>query len=211
MEKCGTPLDVPDDENIVDRRLDADLRLDMELEQTFPASDPIPWIHEIGRRISHMSKQDVRRWQAMNKEAVRARMLSLSETEFQQAKQGYAAFLESAMLDRTESARRDDASMAEAASELAEAFDQPIHTSAEKLAKLKGIDFGPKNHVAEGAIVNLNGRFLVVAVPTSRFVCDGQSFMGISTEAPIYRRMQGLREGDRFTFGGNRFTIEQLG
>lgn len=26
--------------------LDADRRLDLELEQTFPASDPIPWIHE---------------------------------------------------------------------------------------------------------------------------------------------------------------------
>jgi hypothetical protein len=24
----------------------ADRRLDVELEQTFPASDPIPWIHE---------------------------------------------------------------------------------------------------------------------------------------------------------------------
>lgn len=27
----------------------ADRRLDMELEQTFPASDPIPWIHDVGR------------------------------------------------------------------------------------------------------------------------------------------------------------------
>lgn len=146
----------------------------------------------------------------MNKEAVRATMLSLSEREFQQAKQGYAAFLESAMIDRTESARRDDASMAETASEIAEAFDQPIHTSAEKVEKLKAIDFGLKNHVEEGAIVKLNGRFFVVAVPTSRFVCDGMPFMGISTEAPIYHRMRGLREGDKFTFGGHRFTVEQL-
>ena len=30
----------------------ADRRLDMELEQTFPASDPIPWIHEVGRSAS---------------------------------------------------------------------------------------------------------------------------------------------------------------
>jgi hypothetical protein len=28
----------------------ADRRLDMELEQTFPASDPIPWIHDVARR-----------------------------------------------------------------------------------------------------------------------------------------------------------------
>ena len=30
----------------------ADRRLDVELEQTFPASDPIPWIHDAPRRIS---------------------------------------------------------------------------------------------------------------------------------------------------------------
>jgi hypothetical protein len=76
--------------------------------------------------------------------------------------------------------------------------------------KLKGIDFGTKDHVAEGVMVKLNGRYLVVAVPTSRFVCDGKSFIGISANAPIYRRMRGLRKGDKFTFGGHRFTIEQL-
>jgi len=146
----------------------------------------------------------------MNKEVVRARMLSLSEGELQQAKQSYVAFLESAMIDRTEPARPDDASMAEAAGEIAEAFDQPIHTSAEKVEKLKAIDFGPKDHVAEGAIVKLNGRFFVVSVPTSPFVCDGESFMGISTDAPIYRRMRGLHDGDKFTSGGHQFTIEQL-
>ncbi len=146
----------------------------------------------------------------MNKQAVRATMLSLSEDEFQQAKEGYAAFLKSAMIDRTEPVGRDDASMAEAAGEIAEAFDQPVHTSAEKVEKLKAIDFGPKNWVAEGAIVKLNGRFFVISVPTSRFVCDGESFMGISTDAPIYHRMQGLRDGDKFTLGGHPFTIEQL-
>jgi hypothetical protein len=137
-------------------------------------------------------------------------MLSLSEDEVQQAKQGYAAFLMSAMIDRTEAARRDDASMAEDAGEIAEAFDQPIHTSVEKMEKLKSIDFGPKNRVADGAIVKLNGRFLVVSVPTGTFVCDGESFMGMSTDAPIYRRMRGPRDGDKFTFGRQRFTLEQL-
>lgn len=146
----------------------------------------------------------------MNKLAVRARMLSLSEEEFQHAKEGYAAFLMSAMLDRTEPVRRDDASMAETASDIAEAFDQPLHISAEKVDRLKAIDFGPKNCVAVGAIVKLNGRFFVVSVPTSRFECDGESFMGISTEAPIYHRMQGLRDGDKFTFGRHPFIIEQL-
>jgi hypothetical protein len=146
----------------------------------------------------------------MNKNRLRAALLSLSEDELKHAKEGYAAFLASAMIDRTEPAGRDDESMAGTASELAEAFDQPVHTSAAKIEKLKAIDFGPKHRVTEGAIVKLNGRFFVVSVPTSRFVCNGESFMGISTDAPIYSRMRGLRDGDTFTFGGQPFTIEQL-
>lgn len=43
------PLDAPDDWN-AERQLEADRRLDMELEHTFPASDPIPWIHDVGQQ-----------------------------------------------------------------------------------------------------------------------------------------------------------------
>jgi hypothetical protein len=44
METSSAPSDPQDDACAADRRLD------MELEQTFPASDPIPWIHEVVRR-----------------------------------------------------------------------------------------------------------------------------------------------------------------
>ncbi len=146
----------------------------------------------------------------MNKTHVRTTMLSLTEDALKHAKQSYADFLRSAKIDRSEPVETGDAAMAESASDLAEAFDQPIHTNTEKLAKLETIDFGPKNEVEEGAVVRLNGRYFVIAVPTAKFVCEEESFMGISTDAPIYQLMQGLVTGDEFSFGEQQFQIEQL-
>ena len=146
----------------------------------------------------------------MNKTHVRTTMLSLTEDALKHAKQSYADFLRSAKIDRSEPVETGDAAMAESASDLAEAFDQPIHTNTEKLAKLETIDFGQKNEVEEVAVVRLNGRYFVIAVPTAKFVCEEESFMGISTDAPIYQLMQGLVTGDEFSFGEQQFQIEQL-
>lgn len=47
-----TSRDAPKATRTEDRA--ADRRLDMELEQTFPASDPIPWIHEAPPRARYL-------------------------------------------------------------------------------------------------------------------------------------------------------------
>jgi hypothetical protein len=146
----------------------------------------------------------------MNKDHVRSTMLSLTEGALKHAKQGYADFLNSARIDRGGPVEAGDASMAEQASDLAEAFDQPIHTNIEKLDKLESINFGPKDEVGEGAVVKFNGRHFVIAVPTSKFVCEGESFMGISTDAPIYQSMKGLTAGEEFSFGDRKYQIELL-
>jgi len=146
----------------------------------------------------------------MNKDHVRTTMLSLTEDALKHAMQGYADYLKSAKIDRSEPVEAGEAAMAESASDLAEAFDQPVHTNTEKLDKLASIDFGPKIKVEEGAVVQLNGRYFVIAVPTAQFVCEGESIMGISTDAPIYQDMEGLSAGDKFSFGEQEFRIEQL-
>lgn len=146
----------------------------------------------------------------MNKDHLRTTMLALTEDALAHANQGYARFLQGAKIDRSEPVEAGEASMAEQSSDLAEAFDQPIHENTDKLAKIDAIDFGPKTTVEEGAVVKFNGRHFVIAVATARFDCDGESFMGISTDAPIYQGLEGLASGDEFSFGDNAFKIEAL-
>ncbi len=146
----------------------------------------------------------------MNKDHIRNTMLSLTEDALKHAKSNYAYFLQSARIDRDSAVEAGDAANAEQASDLAEAFDQPIHSNEDKIAKLEQVNFGKKSVIEEGAVVRLSGRYFVIAVSTAQFVCEDESFMGISTDAPIYAPMQGLRVGDTFTFREHQFEIEQL-
>ena len=146
----------------------------------------------------------------MDKAALKAAMLSLEEQELAHAREHYEEFLAEAQLDRTEPIERDEMAQSRMASDLAHAFDQPVHEHTEKIDKLMSLDFGPKTEVEEGAVVRVGGRYFVIAVSTRKFEHEGLTLMGISAQAPIYRAMEGKTEGDTFTLNGREMEIEEL-
>ncbi len=146
----------------------------------------------------------------MDKTAIRQTMLKLESDALAHAREDYLEFLESARLDRSEPIEHDEQAQAVAAGELAEAFDQPVLTHAHKLEHIERVDFSPKSAVEEGAVVKVGGRHFVVAVSTTRFTCDGVELMGISTEAPIYKAMEGKKAGETYTFRGKTMTVEEV-
>lgn len=146
----------------------------------------------------------------MNKSAVKETMLALSASELEHAREHYEQFLASARLDRSEPIETDERAQAETASELAEAFEQPVHDYETKIDRLRAIDFGPKSEVGEGAIVTVGARHFVIAVSTARFEHEGVELIGISTQAPIYKAMEGKEAGDDCTFNGRTLTIDEV-
>ena len=61
--------------------------------------------------------------------------------------------------------------------------------------------------MSEGALIDLGGKFFVVAVSTTRFTCDGKSVMGISPQAPLYRALEGLTAGESAQVNGRDVTV----
>lgn len=144
----------------------------------------------------------------MDKQRIKETMLGLERRLYETTSEAYLGYIASARLDRTEPIENDELAQAIFARDLSEAFDQPLHDHAAKLRKLQQIDFGPKTEVDEGAVVGIAGRHFVIAVATSRFVCEGTEYMGISADAPLFAAMQGKRAGDPFIFNGREMTIE---
>ncbi|WP_019831874.1 hypothetical protein [Sphingomonas sp. PR090111-T3T-6A] len=144
----------------------------------------------------------------MDKQRVKQTMLDLEQQQFNASREEYLAFVSSARLDRTEPIENDEQAQAEFASDLSEAFDQPVHAHADKIAKLRKIDFGPKRTVEEGAIVKIRDRWFVIAVATDRFDCDGIELMGVSVEAPLFEAIEGKSAGDGCSFNGRDFVID---
>lgn len=145
-----------------------------------------------------------------NKNHIRATMLSLETEALQSARDSYQDYLSTAKVDRTEPVENDEQAQAEVASDVAEALDDKLHNYADKLDKLRTIDFGPKSAVAEGAVVKISGRHFVIAVSTSKFTCQGRELMGISTMAPIFEAIEGARAGETVDFNGRALTVETV-
>lgn len=146
----------------------------------------------------------------MDKERVKQTMLELEQQLFEASKVAYLDYVSSARLDRTEPIENDELAQAAFARDLSEAFDEPVHAHADKIAKLQRIDFGPKSAVEEGAIIKVAGRQFVVAVATDRFTCNGHELMGISAAAPLYAAIEGKRTGDTCNFNGREIRIEAV-
>ena len=145
-----------------------------------------------------------------NKDHIRETMLSLETAALHSARDNYLDYVSTARLDRTEPIEKDEQAQAEVASDFAEALDDTLHDYADKLEKLRIIDFGPKLAVNEGAVVKLSGRYFVIAVSTSKFTCQGRELMGISTMAPIFGVIEGARAGETVRFNGRDLTVEDV-
>jgi transcription elongation GreA/GreB family factor len=146
----------------------------------------------------------------IDKSHLRETMLALTEAELAQAHKTYERFLSSARLDRTETIESDEQSQAEAAADLAEAFDDREHAAEAKIAALSVLDFGPKDKVEPGAVVRSGERFLVIGVSAAEFECQGQKFIGISPAAPIYQALDGKMQGDDCEFRGRALYLHEM-
>jgi transcription elongation GreA/GreB family factor len=146
----------------------------------------------------------------LSKTSLQTTIRNLQEAQLQQSRAAYAAYLAGARRDRSEPVDQDQASQEFGSAELAEYFEGPTRTHEAALRHLQSIDFGPKSRVEEGAAVQVDDRWYVVGVATQAFVCDGQTYMGISTGAPIYQALAGATAGDDIEFRGRRWKIQAV-
>jgi transcription elongation GreA/GreB family factor len=144
------------------------------------------------------------------KQALRDRMMSLEAAELEEARDHYRRYLADSKLDDREVHDRSDMAEARENADLAAAFDHPVHTHEAKVDAIENADFSVADAVRPGAVVGFEGKHFVVLVSTARFDVDGVTYMGISTQSPIYKAMDGLVEGDSFTFGGREITLDRV-
>jgi len=138
------------------------------------------------------------------------RLMSLEAEELTTAFAHYEAFLAESRLDDREMHDRDDIAGSTENLELAAAFDHPVQAHHAKIDVIENTDFAVTDTVGPGAIVALGDRRFVVAVSTSRFEADGETYMGISQQSPIYNAMKGLQAGDTFTLNEREMEIQDV-
>ncbi len=147
---------------------------------------------------------------AVRKRAIIDKLMSLEAQELATAQAHYDAFLRDSQLDDREGHDKDDIAASRENADLAAAFDAPVHAHHAKIDVIENTDFSITDRVQPGAVVKFNNRRFVVCVSTTRFDVDGKTYMGISTQSPIYLAMVGLQEGDVFTHNGTEFEVQEV-
>lgn len=144
------------------------------------------------------------------KDVLKTTMLGLEADQLQASREAYSTYLENARLDRTESLDSQDLSQAVQSGRYAEAFDAPIHNHERAIEQIEALDFGTVDVVGPGAVVLWNGQNFVIVALTQEFECQGQTFMGISCDAPITAALLGKSAGDAFEVNGISQVIDDV-
>ncbi|MEL6343332.1 MAG: hypothetical protein AAFV53_09350 [Myxococcota bacterium] len=148
----------------------------------------------------------------IDKPTLKQTLLSLEAVAIAQAQAAYEGFVGDARVDRTQTVDLDAVAQNATSRDTAARYEVQVREHEAHLKQIQAIDFSPRTVVAPGAVVKLSGqrRTLIVSVPTALFECQGEPFLGISTDAPLYEAMSDLEVGDEFDFGDKTYTIEHL-
>jgi len=88
-----------------------------------------------------------------------------------------------------------------------------LHFTNHELDELKHIqNYEHECHpVAEyGTVVKTDKETFFISVGVEQFYVADQSVFGISVQSPIYRAMKGKKVGDRFSYNGITYLIEEI-
>ena len=147
---------------------------------------------------------------AVDKEVLRETMLGLEAAQLSESEANYQEYLQAAQLNLGEVRDAQDLSQTQQVGDYAELFDAPIHTHERALEIIGTVDFSATATVQPGAVVKFGGQNFVIAALTDQFECQGETFMGISMDAPIAVSMFGKSAGDSFDMNGTAQSIDAV-
>lgn len=146
----------------------------------------------------------------INKTALKEAMISTEHSKIHLLEDEIDDFISNGNMDNDNVIDIDDESHAEQRRVDYRRLDGQIHEHSDHVNLLNEIDFGPADLVRPGAVIELENRFIVVAVAEGKFKFNGRNFIAISTDAPLYQCMKGKKAGDTCQLKDQTFTIKNI-
>jgi peroxiredoxin len=146
----------------------------------------------------------------VDKSKLRETLLQLEAVSMEDAAGLYQSHLEGARLDLSDSDDQGQRSQQEQSGVEAKRFEEQSHLHERHRQVIESISFGPSSRVEPGALVKINERYFLIAVPTQRIHFEGIEILGISVESPLFEAMAGLKAGERFELNQKVFTVDDI-
>lgn len=146
----------------------------------------------------------------INKAELRAMLLQLEAVSIAESAGLYQSHLDTARLDLSEPNDQGQRSQQEQSAVEAQGFEEQSELHEKHRNVIEALPFGRTAVVEPGAVVSVNNRSFVIAVPTQVISIDGIDIIGISVESPLYEVMAGLRAGETFDFQQKTFVVTDV-
>lgn len=118
--------------------------------------------------------------------------------------------MEDDVMDRNHSASQSDNRSPERI-ELMNAIGLELDFAKREMEFLKNLDVSKEYETIEpGAVVVTEKMTFYICVSIEEFEVDGSKLFGISTKAPLYLEMNGLKTGDSFSFNKQSYIIKDV-
>ena len=143
----------------------------------------------------------------INKAKLRALLLQLEALSIADSTGLYQSHLDIARLDLSEPNDQGQRSQQEQSAVEAQRFEEQSRLHQKHRNVIEALPFGSTAVVEPGAVVKVNNRYFVIAVPTQVISIDGIDIVGSSVESPLYEAMAGLRGRETFEFRQKTFMV----
>jgi hypothetical protein len=139
-----------------------------------------------------------------------ARFIERKSAELDALRKRQRQQLDSANDDDIDNTNLADSPKAQMMDEIEQQATHLDHVQAEVDA-LHRIDLArPHDSVSPGSLVRTNAGYFLVGVALAPLQVDGKKVTGISTQSPLYQKMQGLRARAEFHLGNVEYVIAEI-
>ena len=150
-----------------------------------------------------MSKKHIR------KEII-SHLIDLKSKEIEALEESHKIYADGADLDEESSLELDDFAQQTQSTDSARNLEMRINVAKDNLSFFKNLRPELVDEVTEGNIVFTDKINFVIGLAIKDFDLDGEKFIGISTEAPIFSVLEGKYEGDIVEFNDIKYTIKEI-
>ena len=146
----------------------------------------------------------------MNKQDLKKVLIQMELARVEQNEVNYAEYLSGNSRACDQVIDLGDHSQLNVRTGLTEKLDSQIHLHEKKLDVIKRLKFEPTSKVELGAIIETDNIFLIIATSIPPFEYDNRIFIGVSTEAPLFKCLEGKSIGDNCVYNEVKFLINNI-
>ena len=128
-------------------------------------------------------------------------------------KKRIAALLSTDGLGNEESYDNNELSNVSSQIEEANAINEALHFAEDEMNQLMFLQFSGdqlNTQAEQGAVVITNAATFFISVSIEQFRVDRDIFIGLSVFSPLFLAMKGLTAGEKFTYGGREYRINDI-